>query len=472
MGNSEDRLFGITVLADFVLNEGIDGILDNITERAGANAIAVNPIVTAEAAEGVGSWQPPADAGSSPRVFDRPLWGKTSLWVRSGPSYRPNTSLYAGSPYQPKQPNDLTEKHGALVGDFIDAALDRGLKVYFQIPSVTPSGLRDEDRPRLPNGEIPERMADTGSLASPAIRSYVGAFVRDLLETYPNVTGFRPDWPEYPCYKLPEAFQDFNDHVALWAGDHGFDFGAIKQDVGRFYSYLHGDLTNRDLEEFADEERGKWAQTRLLREFPNVYEWFRLKRALSLDLLTFWRETITAAGGPEKELSANAFMPPLTLWTGLDLSGAADICDAVSPKLYTMHWSVMVEFWGRVLLDHNEGLDESLVVRALVNLFDIDDQATASKISDYGYPLPDESHPIPNGPQERRIRQVLAEVRGKADTTFLMHGYGPLDDFARRFKLVAESDAEGVWINRYGYLSDEKLDRVGDIWRDASLDNS
>jgi hypothetical protein len=470
MKKEKKRLFGITVLADFVLNEGIDGILDNITERAGANAIAVNPIVTAEAEEGQGSWQPPADAGSSPRLFDRPLWGKTSLWVRSGPSYRPNESLYADSHYKPKQPNDLTETYGQLVGDFIDAALERDIKVYLQIPSITPSGMRDEDRPRLPNGEIPDRMADTGSLASPANRAYVSAFIHDLLEAYPNVTGFRPDWPEYPCYFLPEAFQDFNDHVGIWANDHGFDFASIHHEVGRFYDYLHGGLSNRDLEEFADVERGKWAQTRLLRQFPDFYEWLRLKRALSLDLLTFWRDSITAAAGPDKELSANAFMPPLTMWTGLDLAGASEICNAVSPKLYTMHWSAMVEFWGRVLLDHNDGLDEELVVRSLVNLFDIDDQATASKISDYGYPLPDEPHPIPNGPQERRIRQAITEVRGKADTTFLMHGYGPPDDFARRFKLVAESEADGVWINRYGYLSDEKLSTVGGIWKEANGD--
>lgn len=464
----DDRLFGITVLADFILNEGVEGILDNITQRAGANAVAVNPIVTAEAAEGQGSWQPPADAGSSPRLFDRPLWGKTSLWVRSGPSYYPNEELYTGSTYRPKKPNDLTEAHGHLVGEFIDAALERGIKVYFQIPSITPSGLRDEDRPRLPNGDIPVRMADTGSLASEENRAYVGAFIRDLLEAYPNVTGFRPDWPEYPCYKLPEAFVDFNEKVSKWAGVHGFDFESIKQDVGRFYTYLHGDLTNRDLEEFADVERGKWGQTRLLRQHANVYEWFRLKRALSLDLLSFWRQTITDAGGEEKELSANAFMPPLTLWTGFDLAGAADICDAVSPKLYTMHWSAMVEFWGRVLLDHNDGLDEPLVVQALVNLFDLDDEATATRIEDYGYPNPDEPHPIPNEPQTRRIQQALAEVGGKAETTFLMHGYGPHDDFVRRFKLVAESEADGVWINRYGYLSDGKLSAVGDVWRNGN----
>ena len=44
--------------------------------------------------------------------------------------------------------------------------------------------------------------------------------------------------------------------------------------------------------------------------------------------------------------------------------------------------------------------------------------------------------------------------------TPLVHGYGPPDDFARRLRLVADSRADGVWINRYGYLSDEKLQVV------------
>ena len=36
--------------------------------------------------------------------------------------------------------------------------------------------------------------------------------------------------------------------------------------------------------------------------------------------------------------------------------------------------------------------------------------------------------------------------------------------------VLADSPAHGVWINRYGYLSDEKLDGVGDIWRSARSD--
>ena len=462
---AESRSLGITVLGDFIVNEGVEGILDNITRRAGATMVAVNPTVTAPSKEGVGSYQPPSDAGSSPRLFDRPLWGKKGLWVYGAPSYRPNEAFYAETPYKPRKANALTDECGPLIGEFIDAALDRGLKVYFQTSAATPSGLRDEDVPQLPNGGRPERMAETGSLASTAIRMYNRAYVRDLLAQYPQITGFRPDWPEYPCYKLDEAFQDFSPQVETWAGQHGFDFDRIRQEVGAFYDYLHGSLRNQDLLDLAGPNRGRGSQTVWLRRFPGVLDWLRLKSELSLDLLKHWRESLTLYGGAEKELSANAFMTPLTLWTGLDYTRLGEYCDAVSPKLYTMHWSAMVEFWGRALLARNEGLEEALVVKALAHLFDLGDEITATKLTDYGYPEPDQPHPIPDDCQVRRLGQVYAEVDGRMLVTPLMHGYGPHSDFLRRFKLVAESQADGVWINRYGYLSDDKLDAVGRIWR-------
>jgi hypothetical protein len=308
-------------------------------------------------------------------------------------------------------------------------------------------------------------MAETGSLASQAVRDYNRAYVRDLCERYPQITGFRPDWPEYPCYKLDEAFQDFGPHVEGWALAHGFDFEAIRAAVGAFYDYLHGGLKNRDLEDLAGADRGKIAQATLLRRFPEFLEWLRLKRALSLDLLRHWRESVATHGGPEKELSANAFMTPFSLLTGFDFAAAAEFCHAVSPKLYTMHWSAMVEFWGADLLAHNPGLDETLVVRALAHLFDLGDTITAQRLSDYGYPKPHQAHPIPDDCQARKIAQVCTEVGGRTQVTPLVHGYGPFEDFKRRFQVVADSPADGAWINRYGYLSNEKLDAVGTAWR-------
>ena len=462
---TERRFLGITVLGDYVLNEGVEGVLANM-EKCGATAVACNPTVTAPAAEGEGSFQPPDDAGSSPRLFDRPLWGRRSLWVRSGASYEPNASFYQDTPYSPRRANDLTAEHGHIIGDFVRGARAAGLEIYLQVGAAQPSGLMEDDVPRLPNGSLPQnRMANTASLASPSVRSYVRAYVRDLLEAYPDVTGFRPDWPEYPCYKLDEAFQDFGPHVERWAEERGFDFARIKREVGVLYDLLHGGLRNEHLADWASPERGRFSLLNALRAYPGVAEWLRLKSELSVDLLAEWRAALTAYGGEDKKLSANAFMQPFTLFTGFDFAGAARHCSAASPKLYTMHWSAMVEFWGAVLMQHNSGLDEALVTRALAQLLDLGDDIDAEKLSDYGYPEPHEPHPIPDAPQLRKIAQVKAAAGAGMAVTPLVHGYGPTDDFARRLQLVADSEADGVWINRYGYLGDDKIEAIGRIWR-------
>jgi hypothetical protein len=289
--------------------------------------------------------------------------------------------------------------------------------------------------------------------------------VRDIFATYPEIDGIRPDWPEYPCYKLDEAFQDFSPHVAQWAAQQGFDFDLMQRDVAAFYRYLHGSLTNADLMDFVTPDRGKFTILTLMQRYPGVAEWLRCKAALSTDLLADWRSAITSYSGTDKELSANAFMTPLSLITGLDFGGAAQHCASIAPKLYTMHWSLIIKFWGDVLMAANPGLNESLLVRALVHLLDLDDGNGGTTIADYGYPEPDEPHPIPTEAQLRKLDQVMTATGGRTKIYALVHGYGPLDDFRRRLQLVVDSPVDGVWINRYGYLSDAKLDCIGEIWQ-------
>jgi len=459
------RFLGFTVYCDFIQSEGIDAVLDTI-ERAHATAVAINPTVTQRCEEGVGVFQPPDDAGSSPRLFDRPLWGQRSLWVRSGPSFEPEEQRYAGTPYRPRQPNDLTARAGHIIGDFITAARDRELDVYLQIDATTPPGLREEDIPRLPDGRLPvDRMAATASLASDAIRDYIDSYVGDLLQHYPDITGLRPDWPEYPCYKIDELFQDFSPHVEAWCAEREIQFEPIRAEVAAFYHYIHGSLSNGDLEELVAIEPGQVAQAGMLRRFPLVVEWLRLKRALSVDLLAHWRSAITNAAGPQIKLSANAFMPPFSSFTGFDFAAAAAHCTAVSPKFYTMHWTLMIHFWGTELLSSNPGLDENLLVRGLANLFDMGVDTTHAKLLDFRYPEPDEPHPVTDAAQHRKIGQILDEVAGATLVTPIVHGYGPEDDFARRFAVAAESAADGAWVNRYGYLSDGKLAAIRELWR-------
>ena len=458
------RFVGITVLGDFILSEGVQSVLENLV-AVGAAAVAVNPTVTAETTEGQGSFQPPDDAGTSPRLFDRPLFGKRSLWVESAVSYQPDTDLYLDSPYPPRKPTSLTGEHGALIGQFIRAARDSGLEVFLQVPAARPSGLKDDDRPRGPDGEVPPgRMADTASLASPAVRAWNRAHAADLVQQYPEISGFRIDWPESPCYTWGEIFQDFGPHVADWADRHGFDFEAILSDVTRLKNYLETALTDDVLQELADPDRGRFLLWREGLAHPGVTEWLRLKSALSVDLVRDWREAIDDS----YQLMAHAFMPPWTILTGLNFSGISPFCEAVSPKLYTMHWAQMVTFWGTTLREQNPNIDERLLVGALVQLLDMidgpPDDPAGESLEDYRYPEPDEPHPVSDAPQRRKIAQATAAVGGTSVVYPLVHGYGPDDDFHRRLKIVADSTAAGVWINRYGYLGDPKLASIGALF--------
>jgi hypothetical protein len=100
----------------------------------------------------------------------------------------------------------------------------------------------------------------------------------------------------------------------------------------------------------------------------------------------------------------------------------------------------------------------------LVRLLDIADDAGRPHLSDYRYPEPDEPHPAGLKAQSRKIRQAREEA--SATPVFaLAHGYGPTADFRRRLEVAWAASGGRVWINRYGYLSDEKLEAIGAICR-------
>ena len=62
----------------------------------------------------------------------------------------------------------------------------------------------------------------------------------------------------------------------------------------------------------------------------------------------------------------------------------------------------------------------------------------------------------------RKIEQARREA-GPLPVYAVAHGYGPASDFRRRLEAAWEASPAGVWLNRYGYLSDEKLKIIGEI---------
>jgi len=129
-----------------------------------------------------------------------------------------------------------------------------------------------------------------------------------------------------------------------------------------------------------------------------------------------------------------------------------------------MHWPMMLRFWGDQLKKANPGLDELLLVRALEDWLELRGEPGSRTLAETRYPEPEEIHPVSDAIMREKI--VTAQhAAGKTPVIALAHGYGPLADFRRRMRVAYEAAGRRAWVNRYGYLSDAKLDAIGEICR-------
>ena len=465
-----DRFLGVTVMTMYFQSEGVDAVLDGLA-AAGVNAIATAPAVyelvdalpgedEAGLSDELPRREPPIDAGAgSVRVLERRLWGRDEAFVRPAPSAPPAMRFYSGLPHQPAAATELTRSAGPLIDAIIDGAHARGMKVYFQLSAVQVPGRREEDMPRLPNGSFPRRrMVQTVSLASEDVRAYAFARARDLLTTYPDVDGLRHDWPEHPPYTLGDAFLDFSDHGSRMATELGFDFEAMRTAADALYERLQR-LTDADLARALDIGASGFGLASVLLREPALLEVLRFKAAVTTSFLREMREAMDSVpGGPDRELSPNAFPPPLSLLSGVDYGDASRHVDSINMKLYTMHWPQMIRAYAEELLANNgEPLDQRMLLALLSSLFDFEDDAAGTSLDDYRYPPPDEPHRAGVDAQRRKIAQAHAAMGGRARLNVAVHGYGPLDDFEARLRLAWGSDAPGIWVNRYCYLGPAKI---------------
>ena len=148
----------------------------------------------------------------------------------------------------------------------------------------------------------------------------------------------------------------------------------------------------------------------------------------------------------------------------MDYRRNAKHCGSISVKLYGMHWAMMLRFYGDQLSEANPELSDALLVKALVKTLSIADDDGFSSLNEYHYPEPDEAHPVGRQAQLDKIGKALSEA-GDTPIHVLAHGYGPLEDFQRRIKIAREASPHGAWVNRYAYLSDDKLDAIGQAFK-------
>lgn len=452
---------GVTVLPEWPQVEGIDSLLDRL-QSAGVTDIATSPYVMEPAADG--AREPPADAGAGKvRLLDRELWGHRQLKVRTAPSFSPDVSLYEKTHYKPPTPNALTLKEGHIVDKFISAAKSRGINMWFQVQAAIPPGyrvqfgkLRADDVPLGPDSDAgPGRVDNNASLASRDVLEYGKAMLRDLVRAYPQIDGIRLDWPEYPPYSFHSLFFDFSKAALIQADDLGIDTVRMRADTLNFRQLLVTNLAPKQLHSIVmlDEKNLRGA----LNSYPGVHDLMTLKQHLSLNLIKEYRSVL-----PDKmALVPQAFPPPFNLLTGFDYGSTTRWVQGIGVKLYTMHWPMILSDWSQAMSGNN--VNEAALAKAMINLLGTG-QVVPDNLKEFHYPEPDEPHPASSDSIRHKLllaKQQIVECPMYAFT----HSYGPLQDVTRRAKVCWEASNGHMWVNRYAYLSDEKIAALGDITR-------
>ena len=123
---------------------------------------------------------------------------------------------------------------------------------------------------------------------------------------------------------------------------------------------------------------------------------------------------------------------------------------------------MILRFYGDQIREANPGLSAGPLVRALVNLLDIADDGGLPNLNDYRYPPPDVPHPVGPKAQARKIAQAQRDA-GDTPIYVLAHGYGPLADYRTRMQVAWQAAEHGMWVNRYAYLTNEKLAVLGEV---------
>ncbi|MEO5772077.1 MAG: hypothetical protein ABIQ29_08405 [Burkholderiaceae bacterium] len=459
---------GITVMPEWFQCEGIESVLDRL-QAAGATALATSPYLMDIVAEGQGAREPPPDGDAGDvRPLDRALWGRRQTWVRTAPSLTHDVSRYRGLRYQPSPQCALTEAQPRLIDDVIEAAARRGMAVYLQVMAASPPGYRvqfssaiDDDLCIGPDfAAHPLRVDRNASLASPHVVDYGAALLAELAHRYPGVHGFRIDWPEYPPYDLRSALFDFSPHAhgALrMQGVEPSDYARLVLDRQQRWrlvarnAAVHGASAVRDALRVAH-----WDD--FFGEHGDGAPLWASKRSAVATMLRRYRAALDDVPGPRKTLEPQVFPAPFTCFSGFDWSALTGSADAVGVKLYTMHWPMIARYWARDLVGSAETAHLDAVTAAMADFMGLCDGGMPDGRV-LRYPPPELPHPAGALAQRHKIHLARAAAGDVPVITFA-HAYGPADDVEHRLRIALDAGGPAVWINRYGYLSDDKLARV------------
>jgi hypothetical protein len=344
-------------------------------------------------------------------------------------------------------------------------AKKRGMQTHiFVHPFIVPD-IRAEDQPMYVDGPVPQppQIVLNACLNSPSAEAYGLALIQDTVQRYPQVDGLFTDWAEYGAYRLKDHFTCFCPHCEGKARDQGFDWDVVKRDVTELWNWVHS-LTPRELERSRRILRNPSELLELLTHYPGCLYFLQFKAKTVVSFYRKVRQVLDNLGMERVSLSARGWPPPWNRSSGMDYRALSEICAAVTPKLFTFDYSVLPRWYGQTLLDWNPELAESEILDTLVEWMNLPDDFERRSFANYHIPAPTEPHPAKIEAYRVRLDEVADQVRGRALCYPFAHAYLPEPQWKRMIAMIRDSRVDGMWVQMYGYLSDQKLQILSELW--------
>jgi hypothetical protein len=124
----------------------------------------------------------------------------------------------------------------------------------------------------------------------------------------------------------------------------------------------------------------------------------------------------------------------------------------------------MPRWYGQTLHAWNPELSETQILDALVTWMNLPDNFENRSFAQYEIPAPGDEHPAKMESYQTRLDEVVDQVEGAAPCYPISHPYLPPSQWERMLTIIRDSRVDGMWVNMYGYLSDDKFRILKQIW--------